>query len=224
MSSIILSTVEGVVVLVQNFISDIGYPGIFFLMVLEGLLIPVPSEVVLAFGGYLAFTGALPPYFGIPAYAFVLISGSLGNLVGALLAYAIGDKGGIPLILRYGKYFRLDEGSIQRTHGWFVKYGDYSVFFTRLVPVFRSFISIPAGVAKMNLRDFSILTFVGSFIWDILLVYLGYVLGPHWQDILTYFDKYTYISLAAFVGVLVWILYRGHVRRTKKHAAAIEKS
>ncbi|MEM0155044.1 MAG: DedA family protein [Thermoplasmataceae archaeon] len=221
--SVLLSIVDSVVLFVQNLISTIGYPGIFGLMVLEGLLIPVPSEVVLAFGGYLALTGALPPYFGISAYIIVLIAGSLGNLVGALLAYVLGDKGGIPLIMRYGKYFGLDEGSIQRTHRWFVKYGDSSVFFTRLVPVFRSFISIPAGVAKMRLRDFTILTLVGSILWDILLVYLGYSLGPHWQDILSYFDQYTYVAAAAFVAVLIWIIYRGHLRKKGKMEGAVAK-
>jgi len=222
--SVFLTSLEGIVILVQNFISAIGYPGIFALMVLEGLLIPVPSEVVLAFGGYLALTGALPPYIGIPAYILVLIAGSVGNLVGALLAYVIGDKGGIPLILRYGKYFLLDAGSIQRTHGWFRRYGDISVFFTRLVPVFRSFISIPAGIAKMDVKMFSALTFVGSFIWDILLVYLGYTLGPKWESILTFFDQYTYISIAAFVIVFLWLVYHAYNRRKKKSAPGAEKN
>ena len=221
--SVLLSSLEGIIILVQNFIAAIGYPGIFALMILEGLLIPVPSEVVLAFGGYLALTGALPPYIGIPAYILVLLAGSIGNLVGALIAYVIGDKCGIPLILRYGKYFLLDAGSIERTHRWFIRYGDLSVFFTRLVPVFRSFISIPAGIAKMDLKAFSILTFVGSFIWDIMLVYLGYTLGPKWESILSFFDQYTYISIAAFVLVFVWLVYRAYNNRKKKSPAVTDR-
>jgi Uncharacterized membrane-associated protein, COG0586 len=98
---------------VIGLIQTLGYPGIFFLMLLEGLLLPIPSEVVMAFGGYLAFSSGLPDIMGIPAFVVLLIVGSLGNVVGAYLAYLLGDYGGIPLIMRYGKYVMLDEGSIQ---------------------------------------------------------------------------------------------------------------
>lgn len=189
---------------IQNIITTLGYPGIFFLMLLEGLLLPIPSEVVMAFGGFLAFSGALPPEMGIPAYILLLIAGSVGNMVGAYLAYMLGDYGGIPLILRYGRYVMLDKGSIDRTQVWFEKYGTPSVFFTRLVPVFRTFISIPAGIAKMHRGHFLALTLIGAVIWDSVLIYLGYHLGVYWQNILAVFNKFTDVALVALAAIIIW--------------------
>lgn len=189
---------------VISLIQTLGYPGIFVLMLLEGLLLPIPSEVVMAFGGYLAFSSGLPDIMGVPAFIVLLIVGSLGNVAGAYLAYLLGDYGGIPLILRYGRYFMLDESSIMRTHNWFMKYGPISVFLTRLVPIFRTFISIPAGIAKMNRVSFVLLTLAGSLIWDSFLIYFGYILGPHWSSILAYFDEYQYVAIAILIGIVLW--------------------
>ena len=187
-------------------IQALGYPGIFFLMVLEGLLIPIPSEVVMAFGGYLAFSSKLPSEMGVPAFVILLIVGSVGNMVGAYLAYMLGDYGGIPLILKFGRYVMLDEKSILKTHNWFLRYGPTSVFFTRLVPIFRTFISIPAGIAKMNRTSFLLLTLSGSLIWDSVLIYFGYLLGPHWNQVISYFDEYQYVAIAFAIGIILWWL------------------
>ncbi|MCL4341193.1 MAG: DedA family protein [Candidatus Thermoplasmatota archaeon] len=189
---------------VITLIQTLGYPGIFFLMLLEGLLLPIPSEVVMAFGGYLAFSSGLPDIMGVPAFIILLIVGSLGNVAGAYLAYMLGDYGGIPLIMKYGKYVMLDEGSIRKTHEWFLRYGPVSVFLTRLVPIFRTFISIPAGIAKMNRTSFLLLTLAGSLIWDSLLIYLGYVLGPHWNTILSFFDEYQYVAIGILIAIILW--------------------
>ena len=189
---------------VIGLIQALGYPGIFVLMLLEGLLLPIPSEVVMAFGGYLAFSGGLLGAAGLPAFIILLVVGSLGNLTGAYLAYMLGDYGGIPLILRYGKYVMLDESSIRRTHEWFLRYGPLSVFFTRLVPIFRTFISIPAGIARMNRASFLLLTLAGALIWDSFLIYFGYILGPHWGSILSYFDEYQYVAIAILIGIILW--------------------
>lgn len=214
-----ISIAEYVVNLVIQVMNQAGYPGIFFLMLLEGMLLPVPSEVVMALGGYMAFSqgpNSLPPVFGVPAYIIVLIAGSVGNLVGAYIAYMIGDYGGIPLIKRYGKYVLLNDDTVDRVQKWFEKYGPISVFVTRLVPIFRTFISIPAGIAKMNRKLFLAYTFFGALIWDTFLIYLGWRLGSQWQEILGTFTKYTYVSVAA-VGILfVYFLYRTLNRRKKK--------
>lgn len=189
---------------VISVIHTLGYPGIFLLMVMEGALIPIPSEVIMAFGGYLVYSGGLPAEIGIPAVIVLLIAGSVGNMVGAYLAYILGDYGGIPLIMRYGKYVMLDKGSIEKTHNWFLKYGPSSVFLTRLVPVFRTFISIPAGIAKMNRVNFLALTLAGALIWDTLLIYLGYHLGPYWNTIIDAFNKFTDVALVALLLIIVW--------------------
>lgn len=203
---------------VVSIITTLGYPGIFFLMLLEGLLLPIPSEVVMAFGGYLAYSGVLPSEIGVPAFIILLLAGSVGNMVGAYLAYLLGDYGGIPLILRYGRYVMLDKGSIDRTQQWFEKYGTPSVFLTRLVPIFRTFISIPAGIAKMNRGHFLILTFFGALIWDSVLIYLGYFLGPHWLQIMSAFNKFTDLAIAALALLLIgWVYTKLRKRKTAEN-------
>ena len=188
-------------------IQTIGYPGIFFLMVLEGMLLPIPSEVVMVFGGYLLYKNDLSGIGFLPGFGVLLLIGTIGNLVGALIAYYLGDKGGIPLIMKYGKYVMLDENSINTTHRWFRKYGDISVFATRLVPIFRTFISIPAGIAKMKLSYFVLFTITGMIIWDTILIYIGIRLGPNWKTMLSYSDLLTYIAGAAIVLLLLYWVY-----------------
>ena len=203
-----------------SIIQTIGYPGIFFLMVLEGMLLPIPSEVVMVFGGYLLYKNDLTGIGFLPGFGLLLIIGTIGNLVGALIAYYLGDKGGIPLIMKYGKYVMLDENSINTTHRWFLKYGDISVFATRLVPLFRTFISIPAGIAKMKLRYFILFTISGMIIWDTVLIYIGIRLGPDWKTMLTYSDLLTYIAGAAIVLLLVyWV----HLTLKKRKSAVLTR-
>jgi membrane protein DedA with SNARE-associated domain len=212
MSSIITGLIEYIVNLVIYVIRVSNYPGIFFLMFLEGLLLPIPSEVVMAFAGYLSLTGQLPNYFGIPAVILAVLAGSVGNAVGATAAYAIGYYGGRPAILKFGKYVKLDQNSLDKTEQWFNKYGEVSVFFTRLVPVFRTFISIPAGLAEMNFKKFIILTFGGTLIWDSVLIYLGFVLGSKWEAILGAFNDYSYLAIAAAIIVLIYVYRKLSVR------------
>lgn len=202
---------------VISVIQTLGYPGIFLLMVLEGALIPIPSEVIMAFGGYMVYSGGLVAELGVPAFIVLLIAGSVGNMVGAYLAYILGDYGGIPLIIRYGRYVMLDRSSIEKTHSWFLKYGPSSVFLTRLVPVFRTFISIPAGIAKMNRAYFLGLTLAGAFIWDALLIYLGFHLGPYWNSIIDVFNKFTDVALVALVAIIIgWVWSKLSKRKTVK--------
>lgn len=216
--AIAASIINYTINLIIQVISTIGYPGIFFLMMLEGMLLPIPSEVVMAFGGFLIAThsAALPAFMGIPAFVILLIVGSIGNLVGALIAYLIGDYGGIPLINRYGKYVLLKEDTVAKTQLWFEKYGSISVFLTRLVPVFRTFISIPAGIARMNRKVFSAFTLIGALIWDTMLIFLGMEFGANWKSVVSYFDKYTYVALGAIAVLFVYWLYRGLSTRNNK--------
>lgn len=218
----ISNLITEVITIVENIMSTAGYPGIFALMLLEGMLVPVPSEVVMTFGGYLAFSNQLPPVVGIPAFVIVLIAGSVGNVVGAYIAYMIGDYGGIPLIKRYGRYVLLNDDTVDRVQAWFEKYGSASVFLTRLVPVFRTFISIPAGIATMNRKLFLIYTFIGALVWDSFLIYLGYIFQADWQSILGDFSKYTDATLV-FIGVLVvYWLYRSLSKKKSRNDAGPE--
>ncbi|MGI0007096.1 MAG: DedA family protein [Nitrosotalea sp.] len=177
-------------------ISNTGYLGIFFLMVAESSLIPIPSEIIMPFSGYLASTGKLDPIF-------IILAGSIGNLVGSLVAYFIGVKLGREFIVKYGKYVLLKKSHLEWTESYFKKYGDRSTFVSRLLPAIRTYISLPAGVAKMNLKKFSIYTFVGSIIWSTMLTYVGTTLGDQWTKIRHYSD---YIDGAVIIGLVIIIV------------------
>ncbi|MDD1771105.1 MAG: DedA family protein, partial [Methanomassiliicoccales archaeon] len=135
----------------KDFIAAGGLAGIFFLMTLESMCLPVPSEIVLTFGGWLAFDGRLD-------FLGVVLAGTFGCLAGSLIAYYVGYKGGRALVHRYGHALHVSEDSIHGAEEWFLKHGDLAIFGSRLLPVVRTFISLPAGLAKMNVTRFSILT------------------------------------------------------------------
>lgn len=182
------------------------------------MLLPVPSEVVMAFGGYLVVTGDLQGTFGIPAVLLLLTAGTTGNVTGAFIAYWIGRIGGIRFIERYGRYFLIDNRSIATAQRFFDRYGQLSVFGTRLLPIFRTFISIPAGIAQMNIRTFLLYTTLGTLIWDVVLVYLGITLGRNWERLIPFFDFLTYIVVTAIVVLfLYWLL---NVLRKKRPGMA----
>ena len=177
-------------------ISNTGYLGIFFLMVAESALIPIPSEIIMPFSGYLASTGKLNPIL-------IILAGAVGNLVGSLVAYFIGVKLGREFIVKYGKYILLKKSHLEWTESYFKKYGDRSTFVSRLLPVIRTYISLPAGVAKMNLKKFVIYTFAGSIIWSAIWTYVGTTLGDQWTKIRHYSD---YIDGAVVIGLVIIII------------------
>src|SRR6478736_7877851 len=174
-------------------ISNAGYLGIFFLMVAESALIPIPSEIIMPFSGYLASTGKLNPIL-------IILAGAVGNLVGSLIAYFVGVKLGREFILKYGKYVLLRKSHLELTELYFKKYGDRSTFISRMLPAVRTYISLPAGVAKMNLKKFAAYTLIGSIIWNSALTYIGIQLGQEWKNILHYSD---YFDGIVIVGVIV---------------------
>ncbi|MDE1769546.1 MAG: DedA family protein [Thaumarchaeota archaeon] len=177
-------------------ISNTGYLGIFALMVAESALIPIPSEIIMPFSGYLASTGKLDPIL-------IILAGSVGNLVGSLIAYIVGIKLGREVILKYGKYVLLKKSHLDWTESFFKKYGDRSTFVSRLLPAIRTYISLPAGIAKMNLKKFAIYTFAGSIIWSAMLTYVGVALGDEWTKIRQYSH---YIDIAVIAGIIVVII------------------
>ncbi|MBI1979092.1 MAG: DedA family protein [Candidatus Aenigmarchaeota archaeon] len=184
---------------VTSVISQIGYVGIFLLMVLESALIPIPSEVIMPFSGFLVATGEFNLFY-------VLAAGTIGNLVGSIIAYYIGSRIGRNLVLRYGKYVLIDENHLNLADRWFQKFGDKIVFVSRNLPAVRTYISLPAGISKMNITKFSIYTFIGSIPWNFLLLYVGVILRQNWELLLRYttiLDVIVVISGAAFI---VWFL------------------
>lgn len=178
-------------------------------MTLESALIPVPSEITMPFAGFLAQQGHIN-------FFIVILMGAVGNLVGSLLAYALGyyleEHVILILINRYGKFILLRKHEYERAMHWFQKYGNSVVFFSRLLPGIRTFISLPAGLAEMNIWKFSLYTFFGSLIWSAILTYIGYYLGKNWQSIHGYFSKLQYVIAGiVIIGILYYINKKLHV-------------
>lgn len=185
--------------LVIKIISASGYIGIFGLMAMESACIPIPSEVIMPFAGYLATTGR----FALP---LVIILGALGNLFGSVVAYLVGFYGGRQVVEKYGKYILVGKEELDRADRFFYQYGNLSVFFSRLLPIIRTFISLPAGIAKMKFWKFSFYTFIGSLFWSALLAYIGVFLGNRWQTIEVYFRKFDWlIGILLIIGVVCFI-------------------
>lgn len=176
-----------------------GYTGVIILMAIESACIPLPSEIIMPFSGYLVFRGD----FGL---FWVGLAGAFGCVVGSVPAYYLGLYGGRPLIERYGKYVLISHHDLDIADRWFARYGDWAIFFSRLLPVVRTFISFPAGVAKMNVPRFIIYTFVGSFPWCLGLAYIGMKLGENWDTLGVYFHKFDIvIGILAVTGAAYYV-------------------
>ena len=205
----------GLIEFIANGIKDIiltmGYPGIIFLMGLESMVLPIPSEVVMPFAGWLAYDGQMD-------WVIASLAGTLGCTLGSLIAYYAGYYGGRPFVLRYGRYVLLQEKHLDSAERWFEKWGASAVFFTRLLPVLRTFISIPAGICRMNIVKFIILTILGSAPWCFALTYAGFLLGPEWESIIRFFEPFEVLIVVA--AVLLVFYYYFYYR--KKRSAAAE--
>lgn len=176
-------------------------------MALQTVAIPIPSEVILPFAGFLASAGRFNIWL-------IAISGTVGSCVGSSLAYYIGYKGGRPLVEKYGKYILISHHDLDLTEKFFGKFGRPAVFFGQLLPVVRSFIGFAAGLAKENYQQFLISVFTGSFIWSIVLVFLGMKLGQHWDSLHGRFQKFDNLIVVVIVFGIAWWVYR-HVRNTR---------
>ena len=197
--------IETLAHLITNSISQTGYLAIFVLMTLESALIPIPSEVTMPFGGFLVGLGKLN------FWAVVLI-GSFGNLIGSLFAYALGywgqEKFIRQLIKKYGKFLLITYDEVETAERWFRQRGELIAFGSRLLPVVRTFISLPAGFSQMNIFKFSLYTLAGSLIWSAVLTYLGVMLGENWNVLEVYFRKFNIVIVIA--GVLIAGIYVYH--------------
>lgn len=186
---------------ILNWISQFGYLGITVTMAIESACIPLPSEIVMPFSGYLVAQGKM-------SLLGVSLAGALGNLIGSLLAYAVGIFGGRPFIESYGRYLLIRRADLDLADRWFERYGELTVFSSRLLPVVRTFISLPAGIARMDLLRFILYTFLGALPWNFALAYVGFKFGEHWSDVSRYLHPLSYaIAALLFLG-LSWFIYR----------------
>ncbi|GAC1462101.1 MAG: DedA family protein [Candidatus Limnocylindrales bacterium] len=195
-----------------------GYLGVVLAMAIESAAIPLPSELILPFAGWSVSRGTIEPLTGAPwTYAGAVVAGVVGNTAGSLLAYAIGAYGGRPLLARYGKYVLISARDVDLAEGWFRRFGDATVFFSRMLPVVRTFISIPAGIARMPLWRFVLFSVLGAIPWVMLLVWGGVVLGDHWLDLkrqLKGLDYLVVAGLLVLIGLFIW----RHLRQSRPRA------
>jgi membrane protein DedA with SNARE-associated domain len=189
-------------------IGDYGYYAVIVLMVLESACIPIPSEVTMVFGGFLVSRGRLD-------FFWVGMFGTLANVLGSWLAYWVGLVGGRPLIERWGKYIFLRKHELDRAEVWFEKHGEAAVFVSRLLPVVRTFISLPAGVARMPFVKFTLYTFLGCLPWTFALTWAGFLLGENWETFLKYGEPVSIAIGVILFGVLVWWLVKRARARTR---------
>lgn len=160
-----------------SFIDSWGYFAVALLMGMENACIPVPSELILGFAGYLVYAGRM-------AFWGALTAGMVGGMAGSIFAYAVGSYGGRTFVDRYGHYFLIKKSHVDKAQEWFDRYGLKAVFFSRMLPVIRTFISLPAGFAHVNMSKFLVLTFLGSLPWTALILWAGMLLGENWKALM----------------------------------------
>ena len=186
--------------LIISVISHLGYPGIVLLMGIESACIPLPSEVIMPFSGYLVSTGRF-------SLAWTALAGAVGCNLGSLVAYYAGAWGGRPLAEKYGRLVWVSQHDLDMADRFFARYGDAAVFLARLLPVVRTFIALPAGIARMNFLRFNVYTFLGSLPWCWALAYLGLQLGPRWVILRQYFHRFDALIGIAILAAALWFVY-----------------
>jgi membrane protein DedA with SNARE-associated domain len=206
--------------LVTQVYDAVGYVGVALWVAIESVVIPIPSELVLPFAGFLVGAGtSIEPLTGRPwDLALVTIAGTIGATAGALVAYGIGAWGGRPILLRWGRFLGISHDDLDRTDGFFERHGAKAAFFGRMVPVVRSLVSFAAGVARMPLGRFVLFTALGSLPWTFLLVFAGSQLGANWEEIGAILKRFEYAILGALALVVIaWIWVR--IVRPRRRAA-----
>ncbi|HAA4753145.1 TPA_asm: DedA family protein [Listeria monocytogenes] len=199
---------------ITSIMADFGYIGIFVLIMVENLFPPIPSEIILTFGGFMTTVTSLN-------VVMVIIVATLGSVVGAIILYKVASYFGkerlTKIVLKYGRILRLKESDIERAESFFLKYGSWAVFLCRMIPLIRSLISIPAGMTKMKMSRFLILTTAGSLLWNTVLIGLGAVLGESWNEIVVFMDSFStiiYSVIAILVVVGLGFFFRARFKKT----------
>jgi membrane protein DedA with SNARE-associated domain len=193
-------------------IATLGYGGIVLLMAIESACIPLPSEIIMPFSGYLVYTGRFNLWW-------VGVAGAVGCVLGSMVAYYVGMYGGRPLIEKYGRYILISHHDLDLADRWFAKYGEAIVFISRLLPVIRTFIAFPAGVARMNVPRFIVYTFAGSLPWCLGLAYIGQLLGEQWDKnptLKSWFHRFDFVIGIAIVLAAAWWIWR-HIKHSRKN-------
>ena len=189
-------------------IAQVGYPGVFILMTMESMVLPVPSEAVMPFAGFLIVERTF-------TFWQVILASTLGSIAGSLISYYAGYYGGMPFVRKFGKYLLLDVKDLELTEKFFKKRGDLSIFVCRFIPVVRHLISIPAGVGKMKVVTFSLFTILGAGLWNAFLTYCGYVLKSNWAEVVQYSHIIDIAVVLLLLGLVGLYVYR-HLNKIKR--------
>lgn len=184
-----------------NMLDTTGYAGLVFLMALESMIAPIPSEAVMPFAGFLIVTGKFS-WFG------VIIFSTIGSILGSLISYYLGYWGGRPVVLKVGKYFLLDKSHLETTEKYFTRKGEITILIARFIPVVRHLISIPAGLAKMNIWKFLIYTIIGACCWNTILVIAGYYMKENWKGIMEYSHIIDYVVVGLLVLAFIYVVWK----------------
>ena len=194
--------------LIVGVISSLGYGGIVLLMAIESACIPLPSEVIIPFSGYLVSRGVFSLWG-------VALAGAAGCMLGSIVAYYVGAWGGRRLVERYGRYLLISRRDLDLADRWFARHGDITILVGRLLPVVRTFIAFPAGVARMAMGKFLVYTFIGSLIWCWGLAWIGERLGEHWDSLGAYFHRFDAAIIALILAGATWWVWR-HLRHIQE--------
>jgi membrane protein DedA with SNARE-associated domain len=187
------------------------WPGVVILMAIESACIPFPSELIMPLAGWMLIKEkSLPAIFTLAAGGY----GALGNTIGSIIAYYVGKWAGRPLLNKYGRYILLSQHDLDLADRWFSKSGSWTVFVSRILPVIRTYISLPAGIARMNIVKFTIYTFTGSFLWSTGLAYGGYLMGEHWEELRNAMRPFDPVIIALVIILIGLYIYR-HVRHMR---------
>ena len=209
-----IEALEAVIIpFLESLYASFGYAGVVVAMTIESAAIPLPSEIILPFAGWVVSRGLIEPLTGSAwSYWGAVAAGVLGNTLGSLLSYGVGRFGGRPLLERYGRYVLISAHDLQVADGWFARWGEATVLFSRMLPVVRTFISVPAGVARMPVWRFTAFSIAGALPWIMLLVWGGTALGANWIQIKTTLRGLDYVVVAAVLGLVGVFVWR-HLRR-----------
>ena len=209
-----LDVLDGIVLpFLESLYARFGYVGVAIAMTIESAAIPIPSELILPFAGWSVARGVTEPLTGAAwSYWGAVVAGVVGNTAGSLASYAVGAFGGRPLLDRWGRYLLISPHDLAVAERWFARYGEATVFFSRMLPIVRTFISVPAGVARMPLWRFTLFSIAGAIPWVMLLVWGGQVLGANWLAIKQSLRGVDYLVAAGILLLVGLFVYR-HVRR-----------
>jgi membrane protein DedA with SNARE-associated domain len=201
---------------IESFVRSWGYYAVFVLMFFESACIPIPSEVTMVFAGFMVSKGIMNLWW-------VTAVGTMANVAGSIATYYIGAKGGRPLMEKYGKYVLISRKKLDTADRWFRRYGEWAVFISRLLPGVRTFISLPAGVARMNVGRFLFYTTIGCVPWCFMLTYIGFKMGENWEVVLDYYHRFEYLILGLIVlAIIVLVVLWAYRRRKSKISNTVD--